>query len=256
MNRRKIVSLVGASALVLGAVALSGAGTASAAGVAAPKATGSVTMRLPLQAMSFSAFPATSTAPVKGSVTYTNFDYAGTSTVWRIANSGTVTFNDGVTDYVHQMDVTEVRPTATNAIAFKAVGVYSDPSYTWVADGTVVGTAFTMHVLYTGTAAGSVYDLVGTIAPDGSLTGTTAGLTWSMPAGSAYTVFSYTARVTSATVSGSSATFGYTVPQGIAYAGTPITVSVTDASTPALPDDTLAVNGGAAVITSGNIVVH
>src|SRR4051812_41920366 len=65
-TRKLAVALVASAA----AVTLS-AGTAGAAAKPAPKTTGSVTLANPLQYASFDAFQ---TSPVKGSISYTNWE--------------------------------------------------------------------------------------------------------------------------------------------------------------------------------------
>lgn len=264
MKRQKIASLVGSAVLVASALALSGAGTASAVSVAPPKATGSVALSTPLQYASFSAFPATLTSPVKGSITYTNFGYAVPGTgVWMLPSAVPIAFGLLGGSWPHTMTVTGVTATSPSAFSFTATGVYDpDPSYTWTGTGSVSGTSFALSILYTGTAAGTIYDLVGTISPDGSLSGTVSSPTngqsgtWASPAGTAFEVFSFTAAVTSATVAGSSATFGFTIPAGTPLAGVPVVVSVTDGGTPGTAGDTWAHNGTTYPITGGNLVVH
>ena len=67
-------------------------------------------------------------------------------------------------------------------------GYYNtDPSYTWNLTGVISGNTINFTILYTSAAAGSTYNSVGTINPDGSITGTTDGncSAFSMAAGSA-----------------------------------------------------------------------
>jgi hypothetical protein len=62
----------------------------------------------------------------------------------------------------------------------------SNTAYTWDLDGTVVGNNIDFSITYTGLSSGSVYNLSGVIAQDGSVTGTVDSncQTFTMPAGS------------------------------------------------------------------------
>ncbi len=71
---------------------------------------------------------------------------------------------------------------------FTGTGYYiPNQNLTWDVNGTIIGDAITFHVVYTGIGAGTVYNLTGTIAPDGSISGTSDRncQTFSMPAGTA-----------------------------------------------------------------------
>ena len=58
--------------------------------------------------------------------------------------------------------------------------------YAWNLSGSVVGNSVTLKITYTGTAAGAIYNLAGTIATDGSVFGTSDSncQAFTMPAGS------------------------------------------------------------------------
>jgi hypothetical protein len=77
--------------------------------------------------------------------------------------------------------------TQTTGGALTGTGWYdTDHSYTWNLTGSVSGNNVSFVITYTGTQAGSVYNLNGTIAPDGSVSGTADSYcqSFTMPAGS------------------------------------------------------------------------
>lgn len=90
-------------------------------------------------------------------------------------------------NYVHDMTVNSFN---ANTGAFTASGIYEpDHSTTWNANGTTTANAdatgaITFHILYTGTNSGYTIDAVGSIANDGSLSGTASSagqtFTWTM----------------------------------------------------------------------------
>ena len=245
----------------------------TASATSTPKVTGSVALTNPLQYASFNAFDQ---SPVKGSITYTNFTYASPgSGVWNLNSPVHIDFVIGGSPYDHTMVVDTVTAENTNAIQFTAHGSYdANPSYTWNATGTVTGSAISLNLVYTGLNPGYQLSLVGTIAADGSMSGTETGGstgTWSSPAASAFEVLSYTAPVTCAivddTVTPGTATFGFTIPAGTPLAGTAVVVNVTDGGSPGAGNDTWAHGVDNApgactgsttpyTITGGNLVVH
>jgi hypothetical protein len=88
-------------------------------------------------------------------------------------------------------------------------------------------------------------------------------LSWSMPAGSAFEVLSYTAQVNCAVIGATDANFAFVIPAGSALAGTPVAVRVHDGGTPGTNGDTWAHGVGTCgsatspyTIVSGNLVVH
>jgi hypothetical protein len=95
---------------------------------------------------------------------------------WNPIGSYTIAFTctsgcDGV--FPHTMDVTSFDK---NTGAFSGVGHYNpDVSYTWNLTGTLTGSAFTAHIVYTGSNPGYALDLTGTIAGNGTLSGTATG---------------------------------------------------------------------------------
>ena len=251
------------------AVATLAATALGASAAPQPKVTGGISLGSPNQYVSFNAFQGTTTAATKGSVTYTNFDYATPGTgVWTLTSPVHIDFNIGGNDYNHTMTVTGVTPSSNNSLSYTATGVYDpDPSYTWNGSGTVSGSNVTLNLVYTGTSAGYALQLVGTIAPNGSMSGTETGSntgTWSAAAGSAHEVLSYTSAVTCAVINGTAASFSFNA--GGPFVGTPILVSVTDGGSPGSKDTYKEdVNGGPCAttsaatqypITGGNLVVH
>jgi hypothetical protein len=116
--------------------------------------------------------------------------------------------------------------------------------------GLVSGSDISFTIVYTGTSAGYTFSAVGTIAPDGSMSGTATDsllqspLTWTVPAGSALEVLSYTASVSCAVVDvvASDATFVFTIPPGFPpdLSGLNIVAKVHDGGTPGTNGDTYA----------------
>ena len=108
------------------------------------------------------------------------------STTWQLNTPSTLTFICGGSPYAHTLNtVTEDQSTGN----FTGTGSYNaDTSYKWDATGNITNNNINISILYTGTSAGSVYNLVGTIAPDGSISGTSDSncQTFSMPAGTAF----------------------------------------------------------------------
>lgn len=172
-------------------------------------------------------------SPYDGYITYTNFDQpAAPSDVYRLATTVPITFNfNGI--YPHTLTITSVEMADYNSLVFAGSGVYNlDPTVTFDATGTVTGSTVTMEVIYTGVGAGYTWELTGTIDPtNGSISGTAYSPTgssdpgtWVSPAGTAYSVLSYTTEVTCFSGTGKDAVFGFTIPQW----GLPVVVQVHD----------------------------
>lgn len=246
----------------------------SATAIAAPSrfthATGSVGLAAPQQYAAFNAFDYGATGD-RGTVSYTNFEFAAAgSGVWNIGGSHALTTFLGAAPYAHTMNIDTIVPTSPTSSTFSGTGFYNaDPSYTWTVTGTINGSAIDYLIVYTGTSAGYSFHATGTIAADGSMSGSATDsalqepLSWSMPAGSAFEVLSYTAQVNCAVIGGSDATFGFVIPAGSALAGTPVVVRVHDGGTPGTNGDTWAHGVGTCgaatspyTIVSGNLVVH
>lgn len=263
--RKLLVPAISAALLVLAGFAPA---TADSSFV---QATGGIRMAGPLQYAAFNAFDYGATGD-RGTVNYTNFEYpvAGTG-VWHVGGTYPLIVTYGGL-WAHTMTVDSVIPVSPTATKFSGTGVYDgDASYTWTVRGGVAGSAIWFDLTYTGTLAGYVFSAVGTIAPDGSMSGTatdTLGqspLTWAVPAGSVHEVFSYTASVSCAVISGADATFVFEIPAGVPYAGTAVVAKIHDGGTPATNGDTWAhgvatsaCDGpvGLYAITGGNLVVH
>lgn len=262
MKRVSIAVMAAAAMVVLTATA--------AQAVPAPKATGSIVMSNPKQAASFEAFDS---QPVKGSVTYTNFEFAVDGTgVWVPAGTFDVDFEYlGTGPYTHVFTITGFEPLSPDSVSFTATGFYEpDPTWTETVEGTIDGDqiAFTMIPDDGGLKYGWTHtDVAGTIGPDGSVSGT-----WSDDlsrsgavtiADVGFEVFSYTAAVTCADVDGTAATFGFTIPVA-PLEGTQVAVHVTDGGSPGAGHDTWGHTVGDCTSTSftnypivaGNLVVH
>jgi hypothetical protein len=250
------------------------------AAAAAPKnfthANGGVTLSDPglLQFVSFSVFDYGATGD-RGHVTYTNFDaLAPGSGVWSLDATVPLTFAIGTSTYAHTMTIDQITPTSNDSFTFTGTGVYdADPTVTWNVSGMVSGSTVTFTIVYTGTGAPYTVTGTGTIAADGSISGTATdsalqSLTFTTPAGSAQEVLSYTASVSCAVVTATDATFVFTVPDGLGLDGTVVIARVHDGGKPKDHLDTYGhtttatgVCDPAAAVTNytivdGNIVVH
>ena len=93
------------------------------------------------------------------------------ATTWSMLGSHGITFTCGGSPYPHTMVVDDED---LYAGTFSGTGTY-DPNnaYTWDVNGTITGNAIAFTIVYTGLAPGSTYNSVGTIAGDGSISGTT-----------------------------------------------------------------------------------
>jgi len=112
---------------------------------------------------------------------------------WSVVGDWTLSFLYLGSSYLHDMTVTLQQIGG----AFEGYGHYvPDPDYTWAVTGNVVGDIVSFHILYTGKNAGYYVDAVGTIATDGTMSGT-----WSNPAQSG--TWSSTAGVATYTMIGS-----------------------------------------------------
>ena len=103
---------------------------------------------------------------------------------WQLSAPASLDFTCGGGTYAHTL-LTVAQDQDGN---LTGTGHYNpNNAYTWDMTGTVSGTDVSMQIVYTGLSAGSVYNLVGTIAPDGSILGTSDSncQTFEMPAGTA-----------------------------------------------------------------------
>jgi len=207
----------GALVLALGGTAVATAGGASAAQLRqhhiVQVAAGSVALANPLQYADFVAVPR---GHHHGSIDYTNFTYPDPGTgVWNISGATAITFTAGSTNYAHTLDVTSLTATSNHSTKFSGTGAYGT-QYTWVITGSVNWN----HLKFTITYNNVAYAVTGRgqIAADGSVTGTATdtnktALTFTMPAGSAYSVLNYQAKVTRASVSHHRAAFTFIIPK-------------------------------------------
>lgn len=265
--------------IVAGVAALLTLMLTSSVALAAPSAfkhaTGSIGLAFPTQSVSFDVFDYGETGD-RGSVTYTNFDYAapGSGAWLPVAGTYTLTTTVDSIPYLHSMTIDTVKVITPTNVTFSGTGYYiADPAYTWTVTGSIVNGVVVFHILYTGTLPGYYFDGTGP-ATDMSGPATDSllrsGMTWAISPAFAHEVLSYTARVTcavvtraTATTSGT-ATFGFTIPAGFpGLSGTPIVISVVDGGTPGTAGDLYGHGVGTCgagttpyVITSGNLVVH
>lgn len=91
---------------------------------------------------------------------------------WNLTGAYRIDFMAGGGHYLHDMDVTVVMLN-TDPGEFSGTGTYvPDTSYTWTVTGHLDGSKLDFHILYTGTDAGYWVDAVGTVAANGTLSGT------------------------------------------------------------------------------------
>lgn len=207
----------GTLALAVGGTAVATAGGASAVTLkqarTVQEAVGSVALANPLQYANFVAIPK---GHSHGSIDYTNFTYAASGTnVWNISGANAITFNANGTDYQHSLNVTSLTATSNHSTRFSGTGAYGT-QYTWDINGSVNWNKVKFTIDYNN----SPYSVTGNglIGSNGSVRGSATdsnktALTFSMPAGSAYSVLSYRAPVTRANVKHESATFTFTIPK-------------------------------------------
>lgn len=254
MRTARVIAAIGA-ALVAVAFVIPSTSAAST-----PKATGSVGLASPMQYVSFNAFDYGASGD-RGTVQYTNFEFAVPGTgVWMMGGGGTLDVELGG-QYLHTMIVDSVTPVSPTRTLFGGHGFYNPGGYDWTLTGMISGSNVAFEITYTTGLPGYVFSATGTIAPDGSMSGTATDTllrnsTWSMPAGTAHEVFSYTAPVTNVVVSGNQATFEFAIPAGLPSAGFNVHVAVSDGGSPGAGHDTWAHEGQNYPIVSGNLVVH
>ncbi len=117
---------------------------------------------------------------------YLSNGYTKTIPRWSLEGDWTLRFMYGVSPYIHEMTVTIQQL----AGSFEGYGHYVlDPGYTWTVTGAVSGSNVAFHLVYTGKNAGYFVDAVGTIAFDGTMSGTwnnpSQSGSWSSTAGQA-----------------------------------------------------------------------
>lgn len=233
---------------VVSALALATLGTGVAQAKTVPKTTGSVELSGPVQYASFDAF---ASSPVKGSVSYTNFEYAAPgSGVW-VPESFDLGFGLGADPTVvvtHAMTVTSFDPTSPTAVRFAGTGDGGGGG-AWISTftGTISGSTFTLQMTEINAVDPTeTYALTGsgTIAPDGSLTGTWSdnyggGRTGTfVSADIGFEAFHYVAPVDHVTVTAPDAYFDFTIPAGVPNAGIHVYVHVNDGGSSGAGHDT------------------
>jgi len=196
-----------------------------------------------------------------GQVAYTNDGYPMPgSGVWapvmQPGDSLSFQLNGTGTPYGHTLDITSLTAKSPTSVQFKGSGTYNtDKSYTWTIQGLVYkdhGVAKVhFHILYTGTNAGYTVDAHGTIAADGSATGTALGnggspavhnqtLTWALGERTFQQVLYFRAPVQWASISvpGQNASVVFTIPAKwngapVPYAGYILNLSAHNGHSPA-----------------------
>lgn len=253
--------------------------TASAAQAAVvEKATGSITMSDPNQAITFAVFE----DPMKGSLTYTNFEYPDPgSGVWVPGATFDVGFGVDPSPAVvatYAFAVTSWQVTSPNSLTFEGVGDGPDP---WYGDfeGSISGSTFSFTLLETDGVDTFTLNATGTIDAFGAVIGTwnddyPSGLPVSRTGTFAIAdvgdeVFSFTTSPTCVKVmpDENAALFGYVIPAGapaeLAYQS--VVVLVSDNGSPGAGNDTFKHTFGTCAthpqfweypIVSGNLVVH
>ena len=114
------------------------------------------------------------------------------SSSWDLTGTYTIVFTTGGTPYTHSMTISSMD---TSTGAFSGTGYYvADPTFTWNITGTVTDSSLTFTLVYTGNSAGYTLNGSGTIASDGTLSGTasdgTNNFTWATTSGAATPVSS------------------------------------------------------------------
>lgn len=119
-----------------------------------------------------------------GSLAIFGSAHALTPPTWDVKAPTAIDFTCGGGLYPHTLATVSEDSTNGNLTGTGSYDV--DTSYTWNMIGNTTGNNVTMQIVYTGTAAGTTYNLTGTIASDGSVSGTADSncQTFTMPAGS------------------------------------------------------------------------
>ncbi|MCL4439132.1 MAG: hypothetical protein M1609_00640 [Firmicutes bacterium] len=107
---------------------------------------------------------------------------------WKLKAPQEITFVCGGSNYVHTLGIVSNLPDGN----FTGTGYYNpDRTYTWKMTGNISGDNINFQIVYTGTGAGTVYNGFGTIASDGSISGTVDNncQTFTMGVGSAVVSF-------------------------------------------------------------------
>jgi hypothetical protein len=267
MRVRTILAAAAAPAAIA-AIVLGTAGGAAAQTTQPPHLTGDVVLSGPAQFEHFGNIGKGSNGSL-GSVSYTNFTYASPgSGVWMLDLNGGDLHLSAVANgqtFSHTFNMTGFNVTGLNSYTFTASGASDQASdWTWNGTGSVVGNKFTLTATYYGAHAGYTSTSTGTIGTDGSVQGTSTdntgqSLPFQMPAGSLSEVLSYTAPVSTATITpaakGGTATFTFNIPATTSLPNVGVTVNVTDGGGGAASDVYMH-NGTKYTIIDGNLTVH
>ena len=121
---------------------------------------------------------------IVGSMAIFGSAHALTPPTWDAKAPTSIDFTCGGGLYPHTLATVTEDNTNGNLTGTGSYDV--DTSYTWNMTGNTTGNTVTMQILYTGTSAGTIYNLTGTIASDGSVSGTADSncQTFTMPSGS------------------------------------------------------------------------
>lgn len=138
---------------------------------------------------------------------------------WNVSGTTTITITYGSSSYTHSATLVQTGESITGSGGYPATGTQS---VTWDTTGTVSGSTINLTWDYTYGLTGQK-NLTGTIASDGSISGTwtdnvsgTRSGTWTAPAGTAHATVSYCGK----------GTFYYSDEQGNWYFGVVKAVSV------------------------------
>jgi hypothetical protein len=153
------------------AFALMTASTAQA--VTAEKASGSIRMASPKQAITFDVFE---TTPVKGSITYTNFEYADPgSGVWVPGSTFSVGFGvdpDPTIISVYDFTIATTMPLSPTGLSFTGNGVQQSSQWSGPVTGTISVSALTFTLLEQDGTESYTLNAHGQIDANGAVTGT------------------------------------------------------------------------------------
>jgi hypothetical protein len=244
------------------------AGTASAGQGPAQKTTGSVQLAGGYrQYLSYDAF---ATTPAKGSVNYTNWDYASSgSGVWVPASSFNMGFgvDSGPVVATYAQSVAAWTPVSATTDTFSGSG---GCGCGWVSTfaGSLSGSVFNLSMTEISTsnpAETYAMSATGTVAADGSVSGSWSDNYAGGRSGSfviddiGHEIVHYVAPVAHASVSGHDAWFDYTVPN-TDLAGTTVYFHVFDGGSSGVPNDHVYFGTSPSPtqeypITSGNLTV-
>ena len=231
---RKMIYAAAAPLTLGGLLATTAATPASAAVRPVPReAYGSMELGSPLQYETFLALQGHGRN--FGTVNYTNWTYAEPGSGVYAPQSGAhqLTFVYQGAPYAHTLNGgLKLVALSPDRLAFSGTGSYNGGGITWTITGQVTDAALKAVIAYDGQSY--TVTMTGTVAADGSVTGTATSstgqaLTFSMPAGTFASVLHYVAPIKADQIKGRDATFQFTIPATVpGLAGTKVTVKVHD----------------------------